>query len=90
MGPRPRPTLVSVPNIEGYFFGNSYAPPVSGAELRSAHVGATLGRPVNMAEVGFSFFMRGFFSFFSRFLFLLLSSVFSFPFHFSFYSFLQF
>jgi hypothetical protein len=31
----------------------SYAPPVSGAELRSARVGATLGRPVNAAEVVF-------------------------------------
>jgi hypothetical protein len=33
--------------------GNSYAPPVSSAELRFVRVGATLGRPVNTAEVGF-------------------------------------
>jgi hypothetical protein len=38
----------------------SYAPFISGAELRSARVGATLGRPVNAAEVGF---LRGFFFF---------------------------
>jgi hypothetical protein len=35
---------------------NSYAPPVSGAELRSAHVGAKLGRPVNAAVARFLFF----------------------------------
>jgi hypothetical protein len=35
---------------------NSYAPPVNGAELGSARVGATLGRPVNAAELVFFFF----------------------------------
>jgi hypothetical protein len=49
--------------------GKSYAPPVSGVELSSARVGATLGRPVN--AVGW-FFLRVF-SFFV-FLVLLFSS----------------
>jgi hypothetical protein len=49
-------------------FRNSYAPPVSGAELGSARVGATLGRPVNAAELVLSFF---FVIFFSGFLVLL-------------------
>jgi hypothetical protein len=40
-----------------------YAPPVSGAELRSARVGAMLGRPV-MAEVGFFAWFFFFFRFF--------------------------
>jgi hypothetical protein len=58
----------------------SYAPPVSGAELSSARVGAMLGRPVN--TTGWAFF--AFFLFFYFFVF----SGFSFPFLFSF--FLQF
>jgi hypothetical protein len=55
----------------------SYAPPVSGAELRSARVGVSLGRPVN-AAVGAFFFRTIFLSFF--FLVLLVISGFSFPF----------
>jgi hypothetical protein len=48
---------------------NSYAPPVSGAELRSARVGAKLGRPVNAAVARFFFFFVWFFlSFFSSFI----------------------
>jgi hypothetical protein len=45
----------------------SYAPPVSGAELRSALVGVTLGRPVN-AAVGAFFFRAIFLLFFSGFI----------------------
>jgi hypothetical protein len=45
----------------------SYAPPVSGAELRSARVGVSLGQPVN-AAVGAFFFARFFFHFFSGFI----------------------
>jgi hypothetical protein len=44
-------------------WSNSYAPPVSGAELRSARMGTRLGQLVNTAEVGFSF-LRDFFCFF--------------------------
>jgi hypothetical protein len=61
---------------------NSYAPPVSRAELGSARVGATLGRPINAAELFFFFFLRGFFFFFG---FLVLLFLFWF---FSFFSFL--
>jgi hypothetical protein len=43
--------------------GNSCAPPISGAELRSARVGAMLSRPVN-AAVGRFFFFCVLFSFF--------------------------
>jgi hypothetical protein len=53
--------------------GNSYAPLVSGAELRSACVGAILGRPVNAAVGTFFFFLRAFF-FFSGFLFSFIFS----------------
>jgi hypothetical protein len=53
---------------------NSYAPPVSGAKLRSARVGAKLGRPVNAAVARFFFFFVWFFL--SFFLVLLFSSVF--------------
>jgi hypothetical protein len=59
--------------------GNSYAPPVSGAELRSARVGAMLGWPVN-AAVG-RFFIFHFFLFYSSF---------SFSFIFLFFFFLNF
>jgi hypothetical protein len=64
----------------------SYAPPISGAELRSACVGATLGRPVNAAEVVFLLV----FFIFSGFLVLLFSSGFLFCFLFYSFSFLQF
>jgi hypothetical protein len=48
--------------------GNSYAPPVSGAEPRSARVGAMLGRPVNAAVARFFLFFAWFFlSFFKGF-----------------------
>jgi hypothetical protein len=48
---------------------NSYAPPVSGPELRSARVGAMLDWPVNVA-VGRFFVCFLLFSFFSGFLVL--------------------
>jgi hypothetical protein len=60
------------------------APSVSRAELRSARVGATLGRPVNTAGVGLFAWFFHFFSFF--FLLVLLFSS-GFPF-FSFFFFL--
>jgi hypothetical protein len=57
--------------------GNSYAPPVSGAELRSARMGATLVRPVNATVGGFFFFCVLFsFSFFSSFIVFLWFFVF--------------
>jgi hypothetical protein len=62
-----------------YKLRKSYAPPISGAELSSARVGAMLGRPVNAAG---GLFLR-FFAFFFFFLVLLFSSGFSFPFLFS-------
>jgi hypothetical protein len=69
---------------------NSYAPPVSGAELGSARVGATLGRPVNAAELVFFFFSVVFlFFWFPSFTFFIL--FFRFFFHsFLYFSFLQF
>jgi hypothetical protein len=63
-------------------WGVSYAPPVSGAELRSARVGVTLGRPVNAAAG--VFFFHAIFSF-SFFWFLWLFLVFCFLFFFSFF-----
>jgi hypothetical protein len=59
---------------------NSYAPPVSGVELRSAHVGAVLGRPVNTAEQGF--FHVVFLSFFCGFIIFFWFFVSFFPFFF--------
>jgi hypothetical protein len=44
-------------------YDNSYAPP-SGAEPRSAHMGATLCQPVNAAVGGFPLFSCGFLLFF--------------------------
>jgi hypothetical protein len=58
----------------------SYAPPVSGAELRSACVGATLGRPVNATEVVFLLVFS--FSFFLDFWFYCFLLVFCFVFFF--------
>jgi hypothetical protein len=75
--------------LRGRFCGSedrvSYAPPVSGAELRSARVGVTLGRPVN-AAVGAFFFAR----FFSFLWFYWLFLVFRFLFFFSFFFFPNF
>jgi hypothetical protein len=56
-------------------FGKSYAPSISRAELRSVHVGTTLGRPVNAAKVSFLCiivfgFFTVFFLFFVSFSFL--------------------
>jgi hypothetical protein len=61
----------------------SYAPPVSGPELRSARMGATLGRSINAAEVVFLLFFlfrffwnSGFTVFFWFFLFFSFYSFF--------------
>jgi hypothetical protein len=56
----------------------SYAQPVSGAELRSVRVGATLDRPVNAAELVFLCVVFFLFSFFFSFLFIFLFSFFFF------------
>jgi hypothetical protein len=76
-GPGARPGAESIGSVSRLVeIEKSYAPPVSGAELRSARMGAMLGRPVNAVEV--VFFLVIFFLWFS-FLFIFL-----------FFSFLQF
>jgi hypothetical protein len=65
--------------------GNSYAPPISGAELRSARMGTTLGRPVNAVVV--SFF--AWFFFFLFFWFSGFTIFFCFSFSFLFCSFIS-
>jgi hypothetical protein len=83
-------TVGGAPLAPANKWSNSYAPPVSGAELRSARVGTRLGQLVNTAEVGFSFLrdIFVFFCFFWFFGFLVFGFLFFVSFSFLFFFFL--